>query len=155
MTRRKLTDDEKDARLERRASARAARAAVTAEQHAWWQNAAQAARKRYERAVARRAKAAKKAAKKDKSPKITVTSFTVSKHGTPIASTVGEAVVHGRRITGNHEYRRAVGQRSHYGRDMLGMPGPKPRRRDLPGAVAKRAAVAQARMDAARSRWSA
>jgi len=138
MSRRKLTDEEKAARLERRAAARAAAQDKLVEQHTWWQDRARAARRRYDKAMARRAKARAKAAKKDRSPKVTVTPYAEAYKQT--TAKLGEAVVHGRRVTGNHEYRRAVGQRSHYGRDVLGTPGPKPRRRDMPGAVAKRIA---------------
>lgn len=129
--RRKLTADQKIIRSQRRMEERHAAAAVVDERRAWHQARAAIAEKRYQKAIARRAKAKAKAAKKDRSPKITLTPHTLGKHGTPIDSTMGTAIIGVRRITGTHAERRAAGQRGHVR---------KPRRRELPRAIERRAA---------------
>ena len=156
MTRRKLSDEQKDARLTSRAAARAARqAAVDANVEFHRASIARAEKRALKRAEKRRkadekarARLAKAEAKDRKRRGVTrpvgPVPHTVGKHGTPIDSTPGQAIVHGRRIVGNHDYRRQVGERSYYGRQGMGLGGRKPRRRELPGAVAKRLARAQA-----------
>lgn len=130
--RRKLTDDQKAARRRRRGEARAAAAAVVEERRAWHRSRIAHAERLAAKARRRREKAKAKAARKDKAPKVTVAPHLVGKHGTPIDSTLGTAVIGLHRITGNHAQRRAAGQRGHIR---------KPRRRELPRALERREAA--------------
>lgn len=136
--RRKLTDTERAARVERRAAARLIAATRADENRSWHEKRkalAEVARARLRR---RRAKERAKAEKRDRSPKVTVLPHEVSKHGNRIDSTLGAAVFGVRKVTGNHEYRRAVGQRGHVR---------PPRRRELPAAMARR-------LERARQEWT-
>lgn len=125
----RLTEQEKIERLARREDQRTA-AADRAEGNRSWhekrKELAEVARAKLRRA---RAKARAKAEKHEKAPKITVLPHTVSKHGTPIDSTLGTAVFGMRRVVANHADRRAMGAR--------GKVRP-PRRRELPAAEARR-----------------
>ena len=142
MPRRKLTPDQKIVRRRARAEKREATAAVIEERRAWHQSRADAAKKAVEKARAKREKAkAKEAAKALKADRRDRKKrgvpepdpfHRVSKHGTTIDSTLGTAVIGVRHITGNHEQRRAAGQRGHVR---------KPRRRELPRAIERREAA--------------
>jgi hypothetical protein len=139
--RRKLTEDQKTARRLARAWRRDRDTTIVEERRAWHQSRAIAAEKRTEKAAERRrknaarvAKAQAKADAKDRKRRgqtapVGPVPYTIGKHGTTIDSTLGTAVIAARRITGTHEQRRAAGQRGHIR---------KPRRRELPRAVAAR-----------------
>lgn len=141
--RRRLTVEEKAARLEKREAARTAHETRVGEQRAWLESRADEAKKRVAKAKWLRARRLKKAAKKaPKQPQVTILKHERSRDrghrgGSVIDSTLGTSIIRGGPVTANHSTRRSMGARG------------KPRqlrRRELPGAE-------QRRLERARKAW--
>lgn len=130
MSRYRLSAEDKLRRLAVREDQRAAAQERVDARRAWHESRVHAAEKRTALARLKRAKARRKAAKKDTSPTVTVLPHTVSKHGNAIDSTLGVAVFGINPVSGNYRQRRAMGARGHVR---------KPRRRELPRAAQRRA----------------
>lgn len=137
MARRKLTDDERAARRDRRADTRLARSRTLEGNRAWHEQRALLAEKRKTIAAVARAKLRRKRAKNTPPPlTVTVLPHTVSKHGNPIDSTLGTSVVGGRRVDGTHAERRAAGARAEKPAGTTRLH--RPRRRTLPAHEQRR-----------------
>lgn len=128
MSRRKLTSEQKAARSVARAVARSAERERIEANRRWHEGRAVEARRRFERAVKKRLKQFRKAARRDKSPKVMVLPYRPDPP-LQVNPSLGSAVLHGHRVTANYRERRAMGQR---GRIR------SPRRRELPAALARR-----------------
>lgn len=149
MSRRKLSTEEKTARLERRAAAREETAARVADRRSWHESHANAAKEWLAKRAKKRAKAKAKAARKDRAPRVAVLPHERGKirpgytEGQPIDSTLGTSVIAGRKVTANYADRRRAGARGEhpYGTTRLH----RPRRRTLPAHEAR--ALERARRD--------
>lgn len=131
MSRRTLTELEREARVERRRSLREAAAVKVQSLREWREAQSKASLERArEKAIERNTqwRGVDRAPARLRGLAVTVEPHETSKRGRPIDSTLGTYRDH----EGNHAQRRAWGQRSEYFK-----PG-KRRRRDMPGAEARR-----------------